>query len=452
MEMEGNIDKDVDVIVNDKVFKYFYRKVYGDCKKGKRMFTKEELLGVLVKFVVFMLGCEYKENEKCVSVNDREVNSMKEVISVKEVEKDLEGIFNKYKLPAVEEYYVGKDNGDDIKCNNVNYSLIEGIDKCNNSVMNVNGIGNSNNNNNNISLLSNSNQLFNNKTTYVNNNNNVSYHSSYLKVNYKPHLINNTFHFNLHSPLKHKYILFNEASLSFNAHNLISVSNDIHTTTTHNNYYHPLLNYKTLSNPNKQCNVKKPLEYIVSPSTVITNVSVLTSHHPNKLLSKSNRQMIYMNDIACDSYKVKGSFDKKDLVERLFECPSDKYVVLSSEEAGKVGGMLIELMRKENELKRSLEMSNLKIEKMNGMLNEYKSSNGCDGGGDNSNGVNVLRKEMEMKSKIVERYVKELESKVEESKNIFESNCNYEIGNTEINEIQNEILNEINKDLQILNT
>jgi hypothetical protein len=75
--------------------------------------------------------------------------------------------------------------------------------------------------------------------------------------------------------------------------------------------------------------------------------------------------MIYMNDIACDNYKVKGSFDKKDLVERLFECPSDKYVVLTSEEAGKVGRMLIELMRKENELKSSLEMSNLQIEKMN---------------------------------------------------------------------------------------
>lgn len=447
MEMEGNIDKDVDVIVNDKVFKYFYRKVYRnerDYNKVKRTFTKEELLEVLVKFVVFMLECRYKEDERCISVSDREVNSVKEVISVKKVEKDLEGIFNKYKLPTVEEYYVGKDNDEDVKCNNVNYSLIEGIDKCNN--------------NNNISLLSNSNQLFNNKTTYINNNNNVnntSYHSSYLKVNYNPHLINKAFHFNLHSPLKHKYILFNEASLSFNAHNLISVTNDIQTTTTHNNnHYHPLLNYKTLSNPNKHCNVKKPLEYIVSPSTMITNVSVLTSHHPNKQLLKSNRQMIYMNDIACDNtYKVKGSFDKKDLVERLFECPSDKYVVLSSEEAGKVGGMLIELMRKENELKKSLEMSNLKIEKMNEMLNEYKSSNGCDDDdNNNNNGVNVLRREMEMKKEIVERYVKELESKIEESKNMFESNYNYEIDNTEINEIQNEILNEINKDLQILNT
>jgi hypothetical protein len=444
MEMEGNIDKDVDVIVNDKVFKYFYRKVYRnerDYNKVKRTFTKEELLEVLVKFVVFMLECRYKEDERCISVSDRKVNSVKEVISVKKVEKDLEGIFNKYKLPTVEEYYVGKDNDEDVKCNNVNYSLIEGIDKCNN--------------NNNISLLSNSNQLFNNKTTYINNNNNVnntSYHSSYLKVNYNPHLINNTFHFNLHSPLKHKYILFNEASLSFNAHNLISVPNGIHTTTTHNNHYHPLLNYKTLSNPNKQCNVKKPLEYIISPSTMVTNVSVLTSHHPNKQLLKSNKQMIYMNDIACNTYKVKGSFDKKDLVERLFECPSDKYVVLSSEEAGKVGGMLIELMRKENELKKSLEMSNLKIEKMNEVLNEYKSSNGCDDDNNNNNGVNVLRREMEMKKEIVERYVKELESKIEESKNMFESNYNYEIDNTEINEIQNEILNEINKDLQILNT
>ena len=317
---------------------------------------------------------------------------------------------------------------------------------------------NGNNNNNNISLLSNSNQLFNNKTIYVNHNNNLSYLSSYLKVNYDPYLINNTFRFNLHSPLKHKYVLFNEASLSFNAHNLISVPNDIHTgTATHTIHNHSLLNYKALANPNNKCTVNKPLEYllteqqqqqhIVSSLSMGTNLSLLT-HHPNKSSLKHNRQMIYMNDIACN-YKVKGSFDKKDLVERLFECPCDKYVVLTSEEAGKVGGMLIELMRKENELKSSLDMSNLQLEKMNAILNEYKTNNKDD---KNNNGVNILMKEMEMKRTIVERYVKDLENKIEESKNIFETtNCNYEI-DTEINEIQNGILNEINKDLQMLTT
>ena len=159
--------------------------------------------------------------------------------------------------------------------------------------------------------------------------------------------------------------------------------------------------------------------------------------------------MVLINQSISDESKFQlKSFNKSDLVDRLFQCPANKYITLDSVEAAKIGNVIIELMRSENEMEKAIEENKGELERLLTQLNEQRNKTY-----DTELQLNSLKKEFENKKLIVDKYIDNLNEKIENAKGIFDinnkdiiSDDNYEIDD----KTHDEILNQINTNLQFL--
>ena len=218
------------------------------------------------------------------------------------------------------------------------------------------------------------------------------------------------------------------------------------------NFY--VKNYKILSNPLRKSNISKSYNNLL-----ISNKSVSLSNFNSNLsntirkrfkMTKNNvllSDMILVNQSLSEEMKLSiQSFNKEDLVERLFNCPSDKYITLNSDEASKIGQVIIELIRSETELKSEVENERTKIDKLNSLLHDQKNKTY-----DTEIQISNLKKDYENKKNIVDSYIKNLNKKIEKTQEEFGDLNEMNENEIIIDEATHQnILNEINKSLQML--
>ncbi len=214
--------------------------------------------------------------------------------------------------------------------------------------------------------------------------------------------------------------------------------------------------YKTLTNPSIKSNINKSLQFYINNN--LTNTS-LTYSKNNVLINDDTtifkkpikKRGVIINDLVLinqsfsqDSKVPFREFNESDLIDRLFKCPSDKFITLNSIEAAKIGQIILEYMRNEKELKIILDDLKNEIEKLNILYNEEKNKKD-----DTEKKLNKLKINYENKKNLIGNYIDSLTEKLEVTKEEFNKIENNYICIDE--KTKQEILNEINQNLEMIN-
>lgn len=479
---ENNVinSSDIDKMLNDKIFQFFYRKSFDGSRDyfSFKLLSNEAKISFLIKLFLFVSSSNSSNSSHNITFENKEQtpqyianNKLAESIKSK-----LDEIISKHKLPSIDSYYkFDNDNYNtnqiEEENNNENNNTNEAIH--NNISYNVSEI-NDNDNDNSAAIL----QITNNH-----------YKTLYAKISYDPELFKDTFTIdNMKEVNKEKYEMFNEITVDYNIQNLISVKNDIvieDSTNDVNNLKrtikHPqcdkfyVQNYKQLSDPNKRCYITKSINQLLSSNKYSNNYMTpfTTNEDQNSFYSVFKKgiyvgdnektfhktfqkkkgivlnDMVLINQSLSDESKLQlKTFNKSDLVDRLFQCPANKSITLDSVEAAKIGNVIIELMRSESEMKKGMEENKVELERLLSQLNEQKNKTY-----DTELQLSSLKKEFENKKLIVDKYIDNLNEKIENAKGLFDINNkdiiyddNYEIDD----KTHDEILNQINTNLQLL--
>ena len=470
VENSVNNSKEMDKMINDKIFQYFYKKTFNNSRDyfSFKLLSSESQISFLIKLFLFVSSNTSSTSSHNITFEnkDQSPNSIADTALAESIKSKLDEIISKHKLPSIDSYYkfdnenyteqneeksLERHNTNDAIQNNISYNVSE-----------------INENDNTSSAIM---QITNNH-----------YRTLYAKISYDPELFKDTFTIDDN---KEKYEMFSEISVDYHIQNLISVKNDIvieDSTNDVNNLKrtikHPqcdkfyVQNYKQLSDPNKKCYITKSINQLLSSNKC--NMTPFTTNDEESSFYSVFKKGIYVGDNEKTFHKTfqkkKGvvlndmvlinqsisdeskfqlkSFNKSDLVDRLFQCPANKYITLDSVEAAKIGNVIIELMRSENEMKKAIEENKGELDRLLNQLNEQKNKTY-----DTEIQLNSLKKEFENKKLIVDKYIDNLNEKIENAKGIFDINNkdiidddNYEIDD----KTHDEILNQINTNLQFL--
>lgn len=483
-------NNDYEKMINDRVFQYFYQKMFDNSKdyNSFKLLSKEKQISFLIKLFLFISSSapiSYTPSHN-VSFDNNENTPLMQSTSLSEVVKSkLDYILNKHKLPSLDYYY--KLNPEGIKEGAENNNCIseedndEIKDEDNQHPESVCEVNENSQNTKDGSLLE-----F----------NNTHYRTLYAKIRYDPNIALQNKE-TLNNEINNNFELFKEVTIDYYIQNLSSVKNDIIESDNHkdvNNLTrtinHPqfdkfyIQNYKNLSDPSKKCYITKSInqllfhkiksknysvDYFSPVNTYKTEQSSFFSVSKKNIFigqneqimqktsqkTKSKNKTFVLNDVVLinqsitdESHIQLKNFNRGDLVERLFNCPTNKYITLSSKEAEKVGSIIIELLRSEKDLKASIQNRNKEFDKLTSLLNEQKNKTF-----DTEMELNLLKKEFENKKKLVDKYIENINEKIENTKDIFDEKTNINDNNTniEINDkMHQEILKEINNNLLLL--
>jgi len=436
-------------LIKDKIFQFYFNKIYNDNNYNNFIkFTYEQKSIFLCELFLFFNSS--KINKKTSVINEEQNFKLK---------NDFQKILNKYSLPLY---------SNDFFVNNNNINNIE--NELNNNKINSNQTINTNINKN-ISR----NDEFNYKNTL----NNKIY--SYSKLNFdfdssSKNLISN---FNTFKENNYENDFF-ESKQTFNFPIFKSKKNDIDDTdklfeplkdiNNFHNINHPsiknknfyFLNYKSTNNKTDDLSKK----YISNnTNNTIFNNKIFSKRKfysdnneskfcystTNRQFNYNNKNKVLINDIILvnqsitqDSKIPLREFNKEDLVERLFKCPDEKYITLSSNEAKKVANVIIEYMRKEKDYQNIIEENNKKNKENLVKINEYIQKNN-----ELEDKINKLKNNYDIKKKLMQKYIDGLTEKIDNTKEEFEEyNNNYLLTDEKL---KNDILNDINIKLENLN-
>lgn len=483
-------NNDYEKMINDKVFQYFYQKMFDNSKdyNSFKFLSNEKQISFLIKLFLFIstssTPISFNPSHNVSFDNKENIPQMQSSTLGEIIKSKLDYILSKHKLPSLDSYYklnsgVIKEGEEDNNCiSEENNPEIK--EENNQHLTNVSEIHENSQNTKDASLL----QF-----------NNTHYRTLYAKIRYDPNIaLQNKETLNIE---RNNFELFKEVTIDYNIQNLISVKNDIIESESHkdvNNLTrtinHPqfdkfyIQNYKNLTDPSKKCYITKSINQLLFHKIKSKNYSVdyfspvntykteqnsffsvskknIFIGQNEQIMQKTNpktkgkNKTMVLNDVVLinqsitdESHIQLKNFNRGDLVERLFNCPANKYITLSSSEAEKVGSIIIELLRSENDLKAFIQNRNNELDKLTSLLNEQKNKTF-----DTEMELNLLKKEFENKKKLVDKYIQNINEKIENTKDIFDEKTNINENNTniEINDkIHQEILKEINNNLLLL--
>ena len=475
VENNVNNSKDMDKMLNDKIFQYYYKKTFNGSRDYFcfKLLSTESQISFLIKLFLFVSSNTSSTSSHNITFENKDQSPQCVLDSAlaESIKSKLDEIISRHKLPSIDSYYKFDNENNNtaqneeeksLENNNTNDAIQHNIS------YNVSEI---NENDNTSAIL----QITNNH-----------YKTLYAKISYDPELFTDTFTISdMKAENKEKFEMYNEITIDYQIQNLISVKNDIVIEDSSNDVNnlkrtikHPqcdkfyVQNYKQLSDPNKKCYITKSInqllssnKYNMTPFTTNDDQSSFYSVFKKGIYVGDNEKtfhktfqkkkgivlndMVLINQSISDESKFQlKSFNKSDLVDRLFQCPANKYITLDAVEAAKIGNVIIELMRSENEMEKAIEEKKGELERLLTQLNEQRNKTY-----DTELQLNSLKKEFENKKLIVDKYIDNLNEKIENAKGIFDinnkdiiSDDNYEIDD----KTHDEILNQINTNLQFL--
>ena len=442
--MKDNIDK----LIEDKIFQYFFHKTYKD-KKDYKIF-KEFKPDIKIDFLIELYLFITEKKKLILQEEEKEFEKNTEMIKL-----NFQKILDKYKLPDYKEFIIDPriDSKGRItfqkeeKKLNQNYKLCKTYSE---------GIYNNIN---------------------MNNNNNYTSFEKYNDQNYIETLIINTENFQINDiynleenyEAKYKFDFPNIKSIKNNIienpkkKNLSSSSKFLNIQSTNkseidfrSNFFYK--DYKSLSNPSMKSNINKSLQFYInsnnisnssltySKNNIIINPDMKIFKKPNKKKGILINDLILINESISQNSKIPfREFNGKDLVDRLFKCPNDKFITLDYFEASKIAQIILEYMRSEKELKIISEDLKNEIEKLNILYNEEKNKQK-----NTEKELNELKIKYENKKNMIEKYIDNLSERLEITKEEFnelENNNNFYLDE----KTKQEILNEINQNLEMIN-
>ena len=454
----------VDVIIEDRIFQFFFDKKFQNKKdyKSFKDFTPDLKINFLIELYLYTM-----DNKKI--IYEKEESKLEKNAEL--IKSNFQKILDKFKLPDYKEFII------DPRINSLGKITFQNEENKPNTIIDslysekINSNFNINNNNNNFISFYTEKNL--NKTFYKNDK--IIPTTIYSKMNFNFDLIhNNTDNFE-------KKELYNlednyEGKQIFDFPLIKSIKNDImeqpkitnlstykysniqNTNKTdinfHSNFFYK--DYKNLTNPSMKSNINKSLQFYLNSN--ITNSS-LTYSKNNVLITNDTKifkkpikkkgviinDLVLINQSFSQESKVPfREFNGNDLIDKLFKCPSDKFITLDSIEAAKIGQIILEYMRNEKELKIVLDDLKNEIEKLNILYNEEKNKKN-----DTEKELNLLKTNYENKKNLIGNYIDSITKKLEVTKEEFnEIEKNYICIDEKTKQ---EILNEINQNLEMIN-
>ena len=420
----NNFDK----LIKDKIFQYYYNKIYNDTNYNNFIKFSYEKKSIFL-CDLFLFFNSNKSKKKINIINEDQNNQLK---------TEFKNILNKYSLPIYSnDSFINNNN------NNNNNNFINNIE-----------IELNNNKNSNNKILS-RNDEFNTKNTLKNR------IFSYSKLNFdfdssSKNLISN---FNTFKENENFDNNFYESKQIVNFPIFKSKKNDIDDSEkfyknldkkTKNFYY---LNYKSTNNNNKNKNYFDLSIFnnnIFSKRKFYSNFNNESKFFYSKISNFNNNKKILINDFILINQSINQEskisfreFNKEDLIERLFKCPNEKFITLNSKEAKKIGNLIIEFMRKEKEYEKIIEENNKKNKENINKINEINIKNN-----QLENQINKLKNNYEIKKNLMQKYIEGITEKIDNTKEEFDEINNNFLFSDE--NLKNEILNEINTKLENL--
>ena len=453
----------IDIIMEDRIFKFFFNKKYQNNKdyKSFKDLSSDLKIDFLIELYLYTM-----DNNKI--IYEKEESKLEKNAEL--IKSNFQKILEKFKLPDYKEFII------DPRINSLGKITFQNDENKHNAIIDspytekINSNLNYNNNNNFTSFYTEKNF---NKT--FSRNDKIIPITIYSKTNFNLDLINqNTDNFekkdlynledNFEAKQTYDFPLFkstkndimqqpNLKNISFNKFSNIYITNksDIN---FHSNFF--LKDYKTLTNPSMKSNINKSLQFylnnnLTNSSLTYSKNNILINNDTTIFKKPIKKRGVIINDLVLinqsfsqDSKVPFREFNENDLIDRLFKCPSDKFITLDSIEAAKIGQIILEYMRNEKELKIILDDLKNEIEKLNILYNEEKNKKN-----DTEKELNLLKTNYENKKNLIGNYIDSLTKKLEVTKEEFnEIEKNYICIDEKTKQ---EILNEINQNLEMIN-
>ena len=453
----------IDIIMEDRIFKFFFNKKYQNNKDYKSF--KDLSSDLKIDFLIELYLYTMDNNKIIYEKEESKLEKNAELIKA-----NFQKILEKYKLPDYKEFII------DPTINSLGKITFQNDENKPNTIIDspysekIKSNVNFNNNNNFTSFYTEKNL---NKT--FNRSDKIIPTTIYSKINFNLDLINKntdnfekkdlynlednydakqTFDFPLIKSSKNDIMdqpkVKKISSIQFSNTQIINQTDNIFSSNV------VIRDYKTLTNPSMKSNINKSLQFYINNN--LTNTS-LTYSKNNVLINDDTtifkkpikKRGVIINDLVLinqsfsqDSKVPFREFNESDLIDRLFKCPSDKFITLNSIEAAKIGQIILEYMRNEKELKIILDDLKNEIEKLNILYNEEKNKKD-----DTEKELNILKINYENKKNLIGNYIDSLTEKLEVTKEEFNKIENNYICIDE--KTKQEILNEINQNLEMIN-
>ena len=424
---KNNNNNNFDRLIKDKIFQYYYNKIYNDSNYNNfKKFSYEKKSIFLCDLFLFFNS--HKKNKKIIIKEDQN-NKLK---------NEFQKILNKYSMPFYQNDSFSNNNNNFI--NNIEIEL---------------------NNNNNNKNKKNSFEKFNiNKSRndeFLTKNTLKNRIFSYSKLNFdfdssSKNLISNfnTFKENENFDNNNNF----ESKQIVNFPIFKSKKNDIDdrekiyenlNKKTNNSYY---LNYKSTKNFDSSKNLTIFNNKIFSKRKFYSFNNNESKFFYSKINNNNNK--ILINDFILINQSINQEskisfreFNKEDLVERLFKCPDEKFITLNSKEAKKIANVIIEFMRKEKNYEKIIQENNKKNKENIQKINEFVAKNN-----ELNNKIIKLKNNYQIKKNLMQNYIDGLTQKIDNTKEEFDEINNNFLFSDE--NLKNEILNEINNKLENL--
>ena len=464
--MKDNIDK----LIEDKIFQYFFHKTYKD-KKDYKIF-KEFKPDIKIDFLIELYLFTTENKKLILQEEEKEFEKNTEMIKL-----NFQKILDKYKLPDYKEFIIDPriDSKGRITFQKEEKKLNQNYKLCKTYSEGIYNNINMNNNNNYTSFEKYNDQndieTFNKrdttfpKTIYSK----INFDLNTLIINTENFKTNNIYNLEENYEAKYKFDFPNIKSVKNNIienpkkKNLSSSSKFLNIQSTNkseidfrSNFFYK--DYKYLSNPSMKSNINKSLQFYInsnnisnssltySKNNIIINPDMKIFKKPNKKKGILINDLILINESISQNSKIPfREFNGKDLVDRLFKCPNDKFITLDYFEASKIAQIILEYMRSEKELKIISEDLKNEIKKLNILYNEEKNKQK-----NTEKELNELKIKYENKKNMIEKYIDNLSERLEITKEEFneiENNNNFYLDE----KTKQEILNEINQNLEMIN-
>ena len=429
MSKINNNNNNFDKLLKDKIFQYYYNKIYNDTNYSNfHKFSYEKKSIFLCDLFLFFNS--NKNNKKINIINEDQNNQLK---------TEFKKILNKYSLPIYSNDSFINNNNNNNFINNIEIEL--------------------NNNNNNKKFQNSNNKILSRNDEFNTKNSLKNRIYSYSKLNFdfdstSKNLISN---FNTFKENENFDNNFYESKQIVNFPIFKSKKNDIDDSEkfyknldkkTKNFYY---LNYKSTNNKNKNVfDLSIFNNNIFSKRKFYSNFNNESKFFYSKISNNNNKNKILINDFILINQSINQEskisfreFNKEDLIERLFKCPNEKFITLNSKEAKKIGNLIIEFMRKEKEYEKIIEENNKKNKENINKINEFSIKNN-----QLENQINKLKNNYEIKKNLMQKYIEGITEKIDNTKEEFDEINNNFLFSDE--NLKNEILNEINNKLENL--
>ena len=144
VENSVNNSKEMDKMINDKIFQYFYKKTFNNSRDyfSFKLLSSESQISFLIKLFLFVSSNTSSTSSHNITFEnkDQSPNSIADTALAESIKSKLDEIISKHKLPSIDSYYkfdnenyteqneeksIERHNTNDAIQNNISYNVSE---------------------------------------------------------------------------------------------------------------------------------------------------------------------------------------------------------------------------------------------------------------------------------------------------------------------------------------